>query len=82
MNHNEAFGIVLRRLRESVQLSQDALAACAGVHRTYIHLLETGQRSPTLNTMFAMCEALNVEFPLMAQSIDALMNNRDTKQDY
>jgi transcriptional regulator with XRE-family HTH domain len=55
---NKAFGRVVRGLRERAQLSQEALAARSGLHRTYISILERGQRSPTLDTIAALAHAL------------------------
>lgn len=58
--HNEAFGKALREFRQAINLSQEALGFKAQLDRTYISLLELGQRSPTLDTVMALCEALNI----------------------
>jgi transcriptional regulator with XRE-family HTH domain len=55
-----AFGLVLREFRQGAGLSQEALADAADVERTYISLLERGLREPTLETLFALSEALSV----------------------
>ena len=55
-----AFGRVLRETRLSKQLSQETLAARAGLDRTYPSLLERGQRQPTLTVLLAVAEALEV----------------------
>lgn len=60
MTHNQAFGVALREQRVQKNLSQDTLAYAAGLDRTYISLLELGRRSPTLDTMTALCGALHV----------------------
>lgn len=54
--------MVIRALRHERQYSQDHLASIAKVDRTYIHLIETGQRSPKLDSLFKICDALDVEF--------------------
>jgi transcriptional regulator with XRE-family HTH domain len=55
-----AFGHVLRELRKSRSLSQDELGAKSGYHRTYIGLLERGEKSPSLRTLFNLAKTLEV----------------------
>lgn len=55
-----AFGKVLRDCRERAGLSQENLADAAELDRTYIGMLERGQRQPTLETLFRIAAALNV----------------------
>jgi transcriptional regulator with XRE-family HTH domain len=55
-----AFGVTLRELRRATNISQETLADKAGYDRTYIGLLEGGQRSPSLRTIFNLADALNV----------------------
>jgi len=52
------FGHAVRTRRESLGLSQEALADLARVHRTYIGGIERGERNPTLKTMLKLSEAL------------------------
>jgi transcriptional regulator with XRE-family HTH domain len=52
------FGIVLRRRREAAGLSQEALAAEAGLHRNYVGLLERGQRMPSILIVQQLAKAL------------------------
>ena len=68
--HNLAFGRTLRAFRLERRLSQDSLAFDSGLDRTYISLLELGIRSPTLNTMIALCLALNI-------SLDAFVHQME-----
>ena len=56
----KGFGKHLRSLRERRDLSQEALAAKAGLHRTYISLIERGKQSVTLDTMEKLAGALDV----------------------
>ena len=54
------FGDRIRRLRLDLALSQEALADHAGLHRTYISLIERGQRSVSLSTIMKLSVALGV----------------------
>ena len=40
---SEVFGLVVRRRREGQGISQEELAAQAGIHRTYISSIELGK---------------------------------------
>ena len=60
MDLTAAFAVLLRRNREARGLSQDELAAGAGLDRTYISQLERGLKSPTLQTLEKLCRCLNV----------------------
>jgi len=71
--YNVAFGKTLRALRRERRLSQEALAFDSGLNRTYVSLLELGTRSPTLNTMVALCLALNLSFSSLASHIDEMV---------
>jgi len=55
-----AFGRVLREFRAKSRLSQEQLALNAGLHRTYISLLERGVRQSTLSTLFQLADILEV----------------------
>lgn len=54
----DVFAKNLKRLRESSGLSQEELADRAGVHRTYISLIERCQRSVSLEVIFVLAKAL------------------------
>jgi transcriptional regulator with XRE-family HTH domain len=52
-------GSVLKSYRKEAGMTQEELAQAAGVHRTYISLLERNQKSPTLKVYFQLCQALD-----------------------
>jgi len=60
MNLEEAVGAELRACRNRKQISQEQLGFDAGVHRTYVSLIERGVKSPTLGVLFRLCRALDV----------------------
>lgn len=51
----------MRRIREERGWSQEAFAAEVGIHRTYATMLESRKRSPTIDIIERMMEALNVD---------------------
>ena len=56
----DAFGQVLRRYRTKAGFSQEQLALDCGLDRTFISLLERGLRQPTLGTLFALAQSLQL----------------------
>ncbi len=53
-------GRVIRKYREGIGLSQEALAEEAGLHRTYISLVERGHRNISVDALSQIAEALGV----------------------
>lgn len=72
-SHNKAFGQAVRELRRGKGQSQESLAFAADFDRTYISLLELGQKSPTLDTIMALCSALDVGLAQLASRVEAIM---------
>lgn len=67
---SQAFGKVLREHRMAAGLSQEALALECGLDRTYISLLERGLRQPTLSTVFALAQVLNVQPSVVVREVE------------
>lgn len=59
-NENAALGKVISLLRQKANLSQEALADLAGIHRTYVSQLERGLKSPTLAILMRIARALDI----------------------
>lgn len=53
-------GDEIRRERQKAKLSQEKLAEEAGIHRTYVSLMERGIKSPTVTMLFKVCKAMKV----------------------
>lgn len=51
----------IRRLREERQLSQEKLAAEAGLHRTYIGMIERCEKNVTVVCLERIANALEVD---------------------
>lgn len=53
-------GSQIRSLRHKKGISQEELADIAGVHRTYIGMVERGEKNITILTIIKISKALNV----------------------
>lgn len=53
-----AIGGTIRRRREALGLSQEALADLVGVHRTYLGSVERGERNVSLKNLALIARAL------------------------
>ncbi len=56
----DKFAVNLKNERLRKKLSQEALAAKAGLSVSYISMLERGQRAPPLDTLESLAKALSV----------------------
>ena len=57
----QKFGDRLQKVRKSKNISQEELAAKLSVHRTYIGMIERGERNPTIRTLYKIAKALKVK---------------------
>lgn len=55
------FGKRITRLRQRRAMSQEELATKAGVHRTYIGMIERGEKNITILTLLRVTTALDVK---------------------
>jgi transcriptional regulator with XRE-family HTH domain len=51
----------VRRLRHERNITQEELAARAGIHRTQTGAIETGRHEPRVSTLVRIARALDVE---------------------
>lgn len=63
------FGKRVRQLRKESSLSQEQLAERTGFHRTYIGMIERGERNPALVNIKVFADSLNV-------SLSTLFNDK------
>lgn len=62
---SDSFSRVVKKHREKRGFSRAVLAEKAGLHQTYIGLLEREKRSPNLDTAKAIAEALGLSLAKM-----------------
>jgi ribosome-binding protein aMBF1 (putative translation factor) len=73
---SQAFAQVVRKHREARGLSRAVLAESAGLHQTYIGLLEREQRSPSLDTAASIANALEVPLADLIAEAQRLVDAR------
>lgn len=64
----KTFGSNVQAIRRALGISQEELAFRAGLHRTYIGMVERAERSISLQNAKKIADALNVK-------LDTLLNN-------
>ena len=58
---SEAISYVLEKFRQERGMSKSALADFAALQRKYLFEIEQGEKRPTVNAIFSLCEALQIE---------------------
>ena len=72
LDFSDAFAVVLHRNREAKQMSKQALAQKAGLHQTYVGMIERGLSNPSLDTANALAEALEIPFAKLIEETEKL----------
>lgn len=62
LDFSDAFAVVLRQRREAKKMSRQVLAEKAGLHQTYVGMIERGLSNPSLDAANALAEALEIPF--------------------
>ena len=75
MDPGLAFGKVLRAVRREVGLTQEQLAHAAEIDRTFVSLIERGERQPTVRVIFRLAEALCVTPSRLIELTQGLVRN-------
>jgi transcriptional regulator with XRE-family HTH domain len=66
----QAFGRTLRKIRLRRGVSQQWLADKSGYHRTHVGMLERGQKSPSLRTIFNIAMTLEVRPSRIVEAVE------------
>lgn len=61
MKDEEVFGILIKEIRNKKSISQEVLSEKTGLDRTFISLIETGKRSPTLTSICKLAKGLDIK---------------------
>lgn len=74
------FGKTVRRRRTAAVLSQENLAERAGLHLTYISMVERGSKNPTLDVAMRISRTLRVPLPHLIEETQSRRNlGKDSK---
>ncbi|MGE4447462.1 MAG: helix-turn-helix domain-containing protein [Azospira sp.] len=66
---------MLRAKRKEAGLSQEKLALDVGLERTFISMLERGQRQPTLTTLLKIAPALRCSAADLVREVEGLLQS-------
>ncbi len=77
INLRAALAEQIRFFRSKRGLSQEELAVRAGLHRTYISLVERTKRSPTIDSLTRICAALDVRISDLLAKAEKCANGRE-----
>ena len=66
----KAVGKIIKQYREDKNLSQEMLSGLADVDRSHLSKIELGIRSPTLNVIFKLADALEVKASDILRAIE------------
>lgn len=64
------FGKKVREERQKQRLSQEQLAEKAGLHRTYIGMIERAEKNITLENIHKICKALGFNLGVLFKDFD------------
>ncbi len=65
-----ALGQYIRKRRQSLGMSQGELAACSGLHRTYVSDVERGNRNLTLGATTLLASGLGLRLKDLILAVD------------
>jgi len=69
-------GDELRETRRAAGLTQEDLADLAGVHSTYISLLERNRKSPTVEVLQRICSSLGLPMSEFMRRVEQAQDRR------
>jgi transcriptional regulator with XRE-family HTH domain len=70
------FGKAMRKHRHAADISQEALADLAGIHRTYVGDVERGERNISLLNMVRLSSALGVRLSQIVLEMERQLGHK------
>jgi transcriptional regulator with XRE-family HTH domain len=82
-NKSSEFGVILRKYRLEKGLTQEQLSERVNVVRSFICMLESGKKRPSLDMFFLLAEALDVNPGEFASAVAArIAQNHNTSSHF
>ncbi len=69
-------GEVLAECRKEKGLSQEVLSGLADIWRTHLSAIERGERKPTMETLYRLSMALDMDMSEIVKRIEEQLKNR------
>jgi transcriptional regulator with XRE-family HTH domain len=69
-------GDEIRNARKAARLTQEELAFRARVSRNYVSLLELGEKSPTVDTLMRICDAMGTRASELLAAVERRRQRR------
>lgn len=63
-------GAVLRKAREDAKLTQEQVSVAARINRSYISQLENDKKSPTVDLLFRICDAIGCKASSLIAAVE------------
>ena len=73
-------GDELKKARETAKLTQEQLSFAAEIDRSYVSLLENNKKSPTVEVLFRICDALGVSASSLLGRVEATRKSKSRKK--
>jgi len=71
----KALGILARKRRENLNISQEELAMRSNLDRTYISGIERGVRNPSLTALLSLAEGLGLSISQLLNGLEVGIKN-------
>ena len=65
--------------REQKKITQEVLSGLADIGRTHLSSIERGERKPTLETLYKICNALNIKMSTFIQKLEEELEKDNRK---
>ena len=72
-------GRVLRAVRKKKRKSQDVISGFAGIDRTHLAKIELGRHSASVETLWAIAEALEIPLSDLFRQVEAELDQNENE---